>query len=457
MGIFKLSSEKLGISKKLSGIQKTSQNSDWTPLQLQSKLLDWYSPESYDSITPQWNDLSINGNTLVKQTNNPLTGISIDGKSTLEFTGAGWLEHAVGDIPTSDVNIFFVVRTDLVATTQLLCDANVGTAGKRVTAQVITGSIFRGFAGSNLTAPANSLIKDTVHLLRLHVSSGIGGLYVNDIDANPLITGSIGTSTWAGLAIGASNAGTSAFQGDVAEVFRTNSTLTTTEKAQIETYLINKYPSAAKATLTITDLFIEGDSISQGIGSTDGYGWKSYVRTSFEASDVDASHRLRFVGPRRQKCMSNDALSGRILATMRDGIAAQVTAYPPGVVVYFGGTNDCQGDDGAYDSITTPAKLMDGITNLRAVYGGPLVLVLIPAMTNSTNNANVNDFNQSITESSGIYDQSVALGFSKVVIADCNTGFNPATHADDGVHPNDLGVQEILGPRLTSAIRLALS
>jgi signal transduction histidine kinase/lysophospholipase L1-like esterase len=254
---------------------------------------------------------------------------------------------------------------------------------------------------------------------------------------------------------GANNAGSSAFGGEIAEVIRTTGSLTAADTAAIEAYLLRRYPSAPKIGWTIRDMMACGDSLTVGAGSTDGRGWRPYVRAAFESQDIEAGvQTLRFCGPTRDRCMSTYAASGRVIATIRDGIAAQLAAYSPNCLVICVGTNDCQGDDGAYNAITTPQKLMDTMTNIdTAGFTGRIVLCLIPQQNNVTNNANVTDFNEAITEAGGIYDDSIALGLD-VTLCDLNTGLDPATYMVDGVHFNDTGYAAA-ATRITAAIRAA--
>lgn len=416
-----------------------------------SNLLDWYSPESYDSETPSWPSAGSLSRTLAKTTNSPLVGIQINGKATRDFAvGLAALKNVTGSL-SQPLTFYVMVRTGLVASTQLLFDGHTGT--NRITGQIISTGIVRGNAGVNLSSSAGAVREDTVYALRYTFDTVASALYSTNLDASPIAgPATTGTAVMDGLTLGAANTGSSAFPGDIAEMLIYAGAHDATA---VETYLLSKYPSATKATWTAVDLMMCGDSLTVGLGSTDGRGSRSAIRLSFESNDIETGVRtLRFVGSSRDRCMSHYGVSGRPIPTLRDNIAAQLTTYTPDVVPILIGTNDCRNNGTTYDPVTTPQAYADMLSNaFTALPSAIYFAYTVPSLVNGTFDANVDDLNSKLP---GLVATAVTGGMN-ITLLDLHAVIDTATDLDaDGIHLNDSGYAKKAALEV-AAIRAALA
>jgi hypothetical protein len=383
-----------------------------------------------------WADTGSLARNLAKTTNNPIAGISIDGMATVDFSNGGAaLETATGSISQSFV-VYLIVRTRTVASTQLMMDSDAGVS--RVTAQVVATGVFRGNAGTNISTAASTLLNDTVYLLRVEVNGASSELQVGDVTGASIATSAnIGATALAGLALGASNAGASSFQGDIAEAFIYP--LASDSPAGMQAYAEAAFPSVTKYDWTPYDLMMTGDSLCVGQGSTDGRGSRSYIRAAFEplADDIETGvRRLRFEGLVPDRCMSHSGVSGRPIPTLRDNIAAQLASLPDLCLILIG-TNDCRNNGTTYDGTTTPAAYADMLTNAYAA--SPTTkfrCFTVPSLVNASHDANVDDLNSKLPA----IIATAAGGGMDVSLHDLHAVIDVGTMLDaDGVHLNDLG------------------
>ncbi len=99
--------------------------------------------------------------------------------------------------------------------------------------------------------------------------------------------------------------------------------------------------------------------------------------------------------------------------------------------------------DAAYDSLLSTIYTADN--------GLPVVLCLVPPLSNGTHDANVDDLNTRIE------DDVVPGASSTITVVDARDyGFVAATHTTDGVHPNTLG-EQALSDAIEAGIRAALA
>lgn len=425
----------------------------WTPASAAS-LIDWYPSANIDLVTPQWTDAGPSGHTLAKTTNNPIAGIEIDGRPTLNTSGgSAVLKHTTGTV-AAPLTMYLVIRTRLVATTQLMIDGHDGVTNRN-TLQVVNSGIFRANAGVNLSTAADTLRADTVYLLRATIDGLSSTLWVTDLDGTDVAgPASAGTTAMDGLTVGGSNAGANSFQGDIAEVIRCSSDA---EAADVEAYLLAQYPSAAKATWTPANLLMTGDSLCVGQGSTDGRGSRSIIREAFEpvADDVEPGVRtLRFAGTTTpDRCMSHAGVSGRPITTLSTSIAAQLAGLPHVCLILIG-TNDCRNNGTTYDGTTTPAAYGTMLSNAFAASPTTkFVCFTVPSLVNGTHDANVDDLNGKLP---GLVATAVSGGMD-VVLVDLHAVIDVGTDLDgDGVHLNDSGYAKKAALEI-AAIRTALA
>lgn len=408
-------------------------------------MVDWYPPESIDLVTPQWSDLGPSGYHLAKVfANNPSPGIPIDGRATLDVSAGGRaLKESLSSL-AQPWTTYVVVRTDVFTGTALLYDGHSGV--NRSTLFHAASADLTANAGANLTA-TGAWRAHSVHAVRITADGASSAIYVTDLTGTPVASGNMGTGTWGGKTLGSGNTGSNSWGGDIAETIRYSGAH---DASAVASYLLRKYPSIAKRAWATTDLLCVGDSITVGLGSTDGRGYRSLIRRAFEAADVEEGVRtLRFVGPTNDRCMDHFAVSGEIIADIRDGIAAQITAHSPDVLVMLMGTNDCRNNGAVYDSTATPQAYADTLANIAATNPAlPVVVCLVPPMTDGTANANVNDLNAELLAT------VIPGAASPTTTCDLNSILTAGAHLSDGVHPNDDGYA-LIADAIEAAIRSA--
>ena len=195
-------------------------------------------------------------------------------------------------------------------------------------------------------------------------------------------------------------------------------------------------PSAGHATAAPTALRLMplGDSITWGVGSPSGNGYRGFLWNQLAAD----GHTLDFVGSGRSGTMpdpDNEGHSGWRIDQI-DGIADTVLArYRPNVVTLEIGTNDLNGN---YQVPTAPDRLRALID--RITHDVPDVTVLVGTLivsTSGTEEANRPAFNAKLP---GIVQAEQAAG-KHVRLVDMSA----LTSADlaDSLHPNDNGYRKM--------------
>ncbi|MER5374300.1 ricin-type beta-trefoil lectin domain protein [Streptomyces sp. NPDC002553] len=194
-------------------------------------------------------------------------------------------------------------------------------------------------------------------------------------------------------------------------------------------------PSAVRAAApTALRLMPLGNSITWGVGSSSGNGYRSFLRNQLAAE----GHAPDFVGSGRNGTMSdpdNEGHSGWRIDQIT-GIADSVLArYRPNVVTLEIGTNDLNGN---YQIPTAPDRLralIDRIT--RAAPDATVLVGTVIISTSGTEEANRPAFNARIP---GIVQAAQAAG-KHVRLVDMSA----LTRADlaDALHPNDTGYRKM--------------
>ncbi|WP_141203695.1 SGNH/GDSL hydrolase family protein [Streptomyces griseorubiginosus] len=194
-------------------------------------------------------------------------------------------------------------------------------------------------------------------------------------------------------------------------------------------------PSAQRAAApTALRLMPLGDSITWGVGSSSGNGYRGFLRDQLAAE----GHAPDFVGSGRNGTMSdpdNEGHSGWRIDQIT-GIADSVLArYRPNVVTLEIGTNDLNGN---YQIPTAPDRLRALIDRITAAAPDATVLVgTVIISTSGTEEANRPAFNARIP---GIVQDAQAAG-KHVRLVDMGA----LTRADlaDALHPNDTGYRKM--------------
>jgi lysophospholipase L1-like esterase len=189
--------------------------------------------------------------------------------------------------------------------------------------------------------------------------------------------------------------------------------------------------AAAPATLRLMPL---GDSITWGVGSPSGNGYRGFLWNQLAAE----GHALDFVGSGRGGTMSdpdNEGHSGWRIDQIT-GIADSVLArYRPNVVTLEIGTNDLNGN---YQIPTAPDRLRALIDRITRDAPDATVLVgTVIVSTSGTEEANRPAFNAKLP---GIVQAEQAAG-KHVRLVDMSA-LTPADLADS-LHPNDNGFRKM--------------
>lgn len=194
-------------------------------------------------------------------------------------------------------------------------------------------------------------------------------------------------------------------------------------------------PSAVRAAApTALRLMPLGNSITWGVGSSSGNGYRGFLRDQLAAE----GHAPDFVGSGRNGTMSdpdNEGHSGWRIDQIT-GIADSVLArYLPNVVTLEIGTNDLNGN---YQIPTAPDRLralIDRITN--AAPDATVLVGTVIISTSGTEEANRPAFNARIP---GIVQDAQAAG-KHVRLVDLSA----LTRSDlaDALHPNDTGYRKM--------------
>jgi lysophospholipase L1-like esterase len=194
-------------------------------------------------------------------------------------------------------------------------------------------------------------------------------------------------------------------------------------------------PSAVRAAApTALRLMPLGDSITWGVGSSSGNGYRGFLWNQLAAE----GHAPDFVGSGRNGTMSdpdNEGHSGWRIDQIT-GIADSVLArYRPNVVTLEIGTNDLNGN---YQIPTAPDRLRALIDRITGAAPDATVLVgTVIISTSGTEEANRPAFNARIP---GIVQAAQAAG-KHVRLVDMSA----LTRADlaDALHPNDTGYRKM--------------
>ncbi|MFD0020655.1 ricin-type beta-trefoil lectin domain protein [Streptomyces sp. NPDC058382] len=188
-----------------------------------------------------------------------------------------------------------------------------------------------------------------------------------------------------------------------------------------------------------------GDSITDGVGSSTGNGYRGPLWDELSAN----GYSLDFVGTSRAGSMEdpdNEGHSGWRIDEIASIADASLSRYRPNVVTLMIGTNDLGQD---YQVPTAPDRL-DSLID-QVVADAPDATVLVASLTVSTNptiEANRGGYNQRIP---GMVQEKQAAGkhVRYVDMGGLTTG-----DLADGLHPNDTGYRK-MADAFNSGIRAA--
>ncbi|KAF8177364.1 lipolytic enzyme [Mycena galopus ATCC 62051] len=178
-----------------------------------------------------------------------------------------------------------------------------------------------------------------------------------------------------------------------------------------------------------TRIMALGASITFGVGSTDGNGYRAtlYDLLAADGNTVD------MVGSQLGGTMPdpwNEGYPGYIITQVNTQANLAMPLQNPNVVTLLVGTNDAIDN---VDPANAPARLTTLIENV--LDAPPLTLVIVstlPPNANAAANALINTYNAALP---GVVQTFVAAGRS-VVLVDCHAVV-AVTDLVDGTHPND--------------------
>ena len=193
-------------------------------------------------------------------------------------------------------------------------------------------------------------------------------------------------------------------------------------------------PAAPAASTTALRLMPLGDSITWGVGSSTGNGYRAALHDELAAD----GHPLDFVGSLRGGAMSdadNEGHSGYRIDQVAALTDAALARYQPNVVTLEIGTNDLNGNYQVSTATTRLRSLVDQIT--RDVPNATVLVASLVVSTSGTEEQYRAAYNQAIP---GIVQSEQAAG-KHVGYVDMSA----VTTADlsDSLHPNDNGYRKM--------------
>ncbi|CAL9332089.1 ricin-type beta-trefoil lectin domain protein [Streptomyces sp. enrichment culture] len=193
-------------------------------------------------------------------------------------------------------------------------------------------------------------------------------------------------------------------------------------------------PPAAAASDTPLRVMPLGDSITWGVGSSTGNGYRGPLWTMLAAD----GHPVDFVGTLRGGSMSdpdNEGHSGYRIDQIAALADAPLTRYRPNVVTLHIGTNDLNGN---YQPSTAAARLKSLVAQITAAAPDATVLVAsLVVSTSASEEQHRAGYNRAIPQ---IVSEAQAAG-KRVGYVDMS-GLTTADLAD-ALHPNDSGYRKM--------------
>lgn len=236
------------------GVMSAGQGGGFSPIKIGGTAI-WLDAADTSTITEssgsvsQWNDKSGNGNNATQGTGSaqPTTGTTTqNGRNTLDFNGTS---HRLafpnlGLNGLTDVSVFAVFNVDSTTSGS----DNPLSFGNGSEGQILTGAVAVGTLQSfdlgfftDLTFIATGM-DDSMNILSLITSATASHSYKNGTQVAEDLTPPTTWTTGAGdYGIMASNTPNRWTKGQFAELIIYTRTLSTAEKTQVESYLLNKW------------------------------------------------------------------------------------------------------------------------------------------------------------------------------------------------------------------------
>lgn len=242
----------------------------WTPAAIGSRLAFWFDPTSLVQVggnVAKWSDLSGNGNDALQATgeyepaynpsgigglpsatfNGPITFLSIADGPTMQWATSDFIVFAVARATAqSAVNAMLYQKTGVSPYNGASLYLNAGKpVGTTLAAAQVSGAVY-----VVSDPPPSTFVDSSVHLLGAYRAGATLEVRVDGVVSNSITSASVATTDvssvgWSGI-IGQNGYGIpqAEFQqvhGDIAEMVGVHGTLTQTELARLEQYLMSRY------------------------------------------------------------------------------------------------------------------------------------------------------------------------------------------------------------------------
>ena len=201
-----------------------------------------------------------------------------------------------------------------------------------------------------------------------------------------------------------------------------------------------------------------GDSITEGVGSSAGTGFRPYLYNKLQGID------FTMVGPNGASPYNAHFTRGAKIEEFYSGgygtgsrdIASSMDTYRPDIILIHLGTNNMNNDAGSPYSTNAgisleqnaPGKLAELLRYASQWANGTrgdflrriVVCKIVPRLVNGALDAKVAEYNAEIDRM--FFENAPGIVFSKVTIVDMNSVVQIA-NLTDGVHPNDAGYSKM--------------
>ncbi|KAK7224901.1 hypothetical protein V2G26_012904 [Clonostachys chloroleuca] len=201
--------------------------------------------------------------------------------------------------------------------------------------------------------------------------------------------------------------------------------------------LISSIALASAKDLRIMPL---GASITFGVGSSQGNGYREFLRESLQG----AGYKVTYVGSQHNGPMTNNDNEGfpglRISQVLNDHAKADVPIYKPNLYTINVGTNDAVQNF----KIDEAGKRMDELLDFlwTATPDANVVLSTLVRNKDANTDARVVKINKQFED---LVSRRKSNGNSKIALADMHGSDGPqdADINSDGTHPNDTGFKKM--------------
>lgn len=183
-----------------------------------------------------------------------------------------------------------------------------------------------------------------------------------------------------------------------------------------------------------------GASITFGVGSSQGNGYREFLRESLQG----AGYKVTYVGSQHNGPMTNNDNEGfpglRISQVLNDHAKADVPIYKPNLYTINVGTNDAVQNF----KIDEAGKRMDELLDFlwTATPDANVVLSTLVRNKDANTDARVVKINKQFED---LVSRRKSNGNSKIALADMHGSDGPqdADINSDGTHPNDTGFKKM--------------